>query len=186
MEWNVRVRAVLAAYDELSDEEKDQFRLAAGISQHAAVRTKEPGRRSTVDMSEGTHPGQVQPIVRNLMKTLLEDHPSLLTETDIEDLTNRDYTQNILGLQLGGFSLLRRKEAGRTGSNNDRHNRFYAKLYADRFYVCSQWWRDDHLDNAKSLLRLVVEIAHRTPDHPGIPDLERYTRALENYIGRTA
>ncbi len=186
LEKNESVRAALTAYQELAEEEKALFRLAAAITQDAAVRTREPGRQSTVDMSEGTQPGQVQPIVRNLMKTLLEDHPSLLTETDIENLTNRDYTQNILGLKLAGFSLLRRKEAGRRGSNNDRYNRFYSKLYADRFYVCSQWWRDDHLANAKSLLRLVEEIAHRTPSHPGIPDLERSARALENYIGRTA
>ena len=118
------------------------------------------------------------------MKTLLEDHPSLLTETDIENLMSRDYTQSILGLQLGGFPLLRRGEAGRRGSANDGQSRYYAKLYGGRFYVCSQWWRDDHLDNAKSLLKFVEELASRNPNHTGIRELERHGRTLREYIGR--
>ena len=186
LQRNERVRAAAAAYEELAEEEKALFRLAVGISQDAAVRTRQPGSRSIADMSEGTQPGRVQPIVRNLMKTLLEDHPSLLTETDVQNLMSRDYTQNILGLQLGGFPHLRRREAGRRGSNNDRHNRFYAKLYADRFYVCSQWWLNDHLDNAKSLLRFVDQFANRDPNHIGIPELERHMKSLRDYINRSA
>ena len=185
LERNERVRAVLIAYEGLAEEEKALLRLAAAISQDAAERTGEPERRSTSDMSEDT-PGKVQPIVRGLMKTLLEDHPSLLTETDIENLTDRDYTQNTLGLHLAGFPLLRRREARRRGSDSDRHNRFYAKLYAGGFYVCSQWWRDEHLDNARSLLRLVEDLADRYPDHPGTTDLERHGKALMDYIGRTS
>ena len=118
------------------------------------------------------------------MKTLLEDHPSLLTEADIENLMNRDYVQNTLGLQLGGFPFLRRREVGRRGSDNDRHNRLYAKLYGGRFFVCSQWWRDDHFDNARSLLRFVDQLAGRNPNHPGIPELERHGTALREYIDR--
>lgn len=119
------------------------------------------------------------------MKALLEDHPSLLTETDVENLMDRDYTQHILGLRIAGFSLLRPREAGRRGSDNDGQDRYYAKLYGGRFYVCSQWWRDDHLDNARSLLRLVEEIAERNRDHPGTTDLERHKAALTGYLGRT-
>ena len=129
---------------------------------------------------------RVQPIVQNLMKSLLEDHPSLLTETDIANLMDREYTQTILGLRLAGFPLLRRREAGRRGSDSDGQSRFYAKLYAGRFYVCSQWWKDHHLVNAKGLLRFVGELAGRDPDHLGIPVLERHMRALEEYIDRNA
>lgn len=184
LQRNERVRAAVAAYEELAEEEKALFRLAAGISQDSAARTREPVRRSTSDLSEGTQPVGIQPIARDLMKTLLEDHPALLTETDIENLLNRDYTQNILGLQLGGFPLIRRREAGRRGSDNDRHYRFYTKLYGGRFYVCSQWWRADHLDNAKSLLRFVEQLAGRGPNHSGISELERHRRALREYIER--
>lgn len=105
LQRNERVRAAVAAYEELAEEEKALFRLAAGIGQDAAVRIRETGRRSTGEMNEGNPPRRIQPIARDLMKRLLEDHPSLLTETDIQNLLNRDYTQNILGLQLGGFPL---------------------------------------------------------------------------------
>ena len=184
LQRNERVRAAVAAYQELAAEEKATFRLAVGIGQDAADRTREPERRSTGDVSEGNPPSRIQPIARDLMKTLLEDHPSLLAETDIENLLNRDYTQNILGLQLAGFPLLRRREAGRRGSANDGQSRYYGKLYAGRFYVCSQWWRDDHLDNARSLLRFMDGIADRNPTHPGISDLERHRKALREYIDR--
>ena len=183
---NERVRAVVTAYEQLAEDEKILFRLAAGISQNAAGGDREPGRRSIIERSEGIPTGRVQPIVRQLMKTLLEDHPSLLTETDIANLMNRDYTQRTLGLRLGGFPLLRRRETGRNGSDNDERHRFYAKLYGGRFYVCSQWWKDDHISNARSLLQFVGEIIDRDPDHPGTPVLERHRKALGEYIGRAA
>ena len=129
-------------------------------------------------------PTRCNPIVQNLMRSLLEDYSSLLTETDIANLMDRDYTQKILGLRLAGFSLLRRREAGRKGSDSDSQDRFYAKLYSGRFYVCSQWWKDYHLANARGLLRFVGELAGRDPDHPGVPVLERHMRALGDYIDR--
>ena len=83
------------------------FRLAAGISEDTAAVAREPGQRSRSQENEGNQPDRLQPLVRDLMKTLLEDHTSLLTETDLANLMDRDHTQNILGLQLGGFPLLR-------------------------------------------------------------------------------
>ena len=184
LERNGRVRAALTAYEEMTEEEKALFRLAAGISQDAAVTTRRTGQRVSKEETGQTQPARLQPLVRGLMKTLLEDHPSLLTETDIESLMDRDYTQHILSLQLGGFPLLRRREAGRRGSDNDGQSRYYAKLYGGRYYVCSQWWRDDHLDNARTLLRFINAIADRNPVHPGISDLDRHREALEEYSGR--
>ena len=146
---------------------------------------REPGHRP-VKRSEGTQLDRVQPLVQDLMKSLLEDYPSLLTETDIENLMDRDYCQKTLGLQLGGFPLLRGREAGRKGSDNDGQDRFYAKLYAGRLYLCSQWWRDDHLSNARSLLRFVGETVGRDQNHPGIPDLEQHMEALRDYIDRNS
>ena len=186
LEGNERVRAAVRAYEELSEDERILFRLATGISQDATVRLREPGRRSSSDRSGGNHPDTVQPLVRDMMKSLLEDYSSLLTDADISNLMDRDYCQKALGLQLGGFPLLRSIEAGRIGSDNDGQDRFYAKLYAGRFYLCSQWWRDDHLSNAKSLLRFVGEIADRNSNHPGMPDLERHLKALRDYIGRNS
>ena len=185
LERNERVRKALTAYQELDEAEQALFRLAAGISQDTAGIAREPGQPPSRDGNEGTQPRQVQPLVRDLMKTLLEDYSSLLTEEDRHNLTERDYTQNILGLQLGGFPLLRRREQGTKGSDSDRQSRFYAKLYAGRFYVCSQWWRNDHLDNARSLLRFAGELAGRNPDHPGVPALDRHIKVLRDYIDRS-
>ena len=78
-----RVRAAVAAYQELAEGEKALFRLAAGISQDGADGAREPSPRPSNEGNEGTQPDQVQPIVQNLMKALLEDHPSILTEKDI-------------------------------------------------------------------------------------------------------
>ena len=185
LERNERVRKALTAYQELDEAEQALFRLATGIVQDTVSRARKPRQPPGEDGNEGTQPRQVQPLMRDLMKTLLEDYPSLLNEKDIDNLTEQDYTQNILGLQLGGFPLLRRWEQGKIGSDSDRRSRFYAKLYAGRFYVCSQWWRDHHLDNARSLLRFAAELAARDPDHPGVPVLERNMKALRDYINRS-
>ena len=185
LERNERVRKALTAYQELDEAEQALFRLATGIVQDTVGRARKPRQPPGRDGNEGTQPRQVQPLMRDLMKTLLEDYPSLLNEKDIHNLTEQDYTQNILGLQLGGFPLLRRREQGRMGSDSDRRSRFYTKLYAGRFYVCSQWWRDNHLDNARSLLRFAAELAGRDPDHPGVPVLERNMKALRDYINRS-
>ncbi len=128
----------------------------------------------------GSRRGELQPIVRNLMKTLLEDHPTLLDETDLRNLMNSDYCKNRLGLQLGNLALLRRVESGREISG---HARYWEKRHGGQFYVCSQWWKDYHLDNAKSLLRFVTELSQSNPEHPGAPPLERHTEALRDYIG---
>ena len=181
LERNARVGALVEEYVRLTDPEKTLFRLAAELSQggvgNIAVR-----RRANNGSMPDIEPGRIQPLVRNLMRTMLEEHPTLLTNTDVRNLMDRDYCQKVLGIYLGGFPLLRRKEAGRKGSENDGGDRYYVKLYAGKFYVCSQWWKDDHLINAESLLRLVTELAERDPDHPGIPALERHKRGLKDYI----
>ena len=79
LERNDRVRAVLAAYEEMTEEEKALFRLAAGISQDSAVTARRTGQRASKEETCQPQPDRLQPLVRNLMKTLLEDHPSLLT-----------------------------------------------------------------------------------------------------------
>ena len=147
----------------------------------------EPFRNST-EITQSTRirqigPGKIQPLVKSLMKTLLEDYPTLLDEADMHNLLNREFCKNKLGLDLGGFALLRKMEDGRKGSENDRNDRYYVKLYAGRFYVCSQWWKDEHLSNAINLLRFVDELAERNPNHPGVPALEFHKRLFQEYIG---
>ena len=200
-----KVRAVIDAYSELSESEKLLFRLAARVSLDADAQSerRRPAAGAINDSpgavydspdaavksdrpanNQPTNAPQIQPLVRNLMKTLLEDYPTFLSDTDINNLMNRDYNQKILGLQLGGFPLLRKRESGRMGSESDSQERYYAKLYAGKFYVCSQWWKKDHYSNARSLLRFVDDIADRHLAHPGIPALEGHKKALSDYIAQ--
>ena len=123
---------------------------------------------------------QLQPLVRNLMKTLLEDFPTLLDDADKRNLMNPDYCEKGIGLRIGGFALLCNMETGRHVSG---HSRYWAKLYAGRFYVCNNWWKSDHFHNAKSLLRFATELMQRKSDHPGAPALERHKKELRDYIG---
>lgn len=200
-----KVRAVLNAYAGLSESEKLLFRLAAGVSLDVDAKSgmRRPIAGPTGDSPDAvrvspdaavksdvptytppTNARRIQPLVQSLMKTLLEDYPTFLSDTDINNLMNRDYIQKILGLQIGGFPLLRKMESGRRGSVNDRKMRYYAKLYAGKFYVCKEWWKKDHLYNARSLLQFVNELADRHPAHPGIPALERHKKALSDYIAQ--
>ena len=168
-----KVRAAIDAYAELSESEKLLFRLSAGVSLDADAKSERrrpaagaindspdavkdsPDAAVESDRPASTSPTkapQIQPFVRNLMKTLLEDYPTFLSDTDISNMMDRDYIKKILRLKLGSYPLLRKKESGRMGSESDRHMRYYVKVYAGKFYVCSQWQEDDHLFNARNLL----------------------------------
>ena len=124
--------------------------------------------------------GKLQPLVSGLMKTLLEDHPTLLDTSDRSGLLDPDYCKRSMGLKIGNFALLRNSNMGRHVSG---HSRYWAKQYAGEFYVCSEWGKSNHLSNAQSLLRFVTELAQRQQEHPGIHALEEHVQALHNYIG---
>ncbi len=166
---NPEVRALVSAYEELAEEDKALFKLAVEYGQATADNRVEDRR-------------QLQPLVRRLMRTLLEDYPTILDNADIRNLMNRDYCKNSLSLELSGFPLLRRVEVGRKGSDNDSHDRYWAKQYARKFYVCNKWWSVHHLTNAQSLLQFVTQLAERNPDHPGVPALEHHKQVLQDYI----
>ena len=182
LERNERVGALVEEYTKLTELEKALFRLAAGISEDAMGNVSGHRLWTEKEPSSAIQPSLIQPLAQSLMKTLLDDYPALLTDNDIRNLMNRDYCQRTLGLKLGGFPLLRRREAGRKGSDNDQNDRYYAKLYASKFYVCSQWWKNDHPSNARSLLRFVTKLVEMNPNHPGVPALEHHKRAFQKYV----
>ena len=126
-----------------------------------------------------SEPGQIQPLVRSLMKTLLEDSPSLLTQRDLRHLMDSDYCKNELGLKLG-YALLRRQKDGRQGK--DGRNRYYVDLYDGRYYVCSQWGRTYHCHNAASLLRFVKTLIDRQARSPDVAALEKHQAAFRDYL----
>ena len=147
--------------------------------------TRRKPRRTATAASAGpaTERGSLQPLVRNLVQTLLEDYPDLLDDADLRNLMDSDYCKNTLGLQIGNFPLLRRQTDGRQGSATDTQDRYYLRAYAGRFYVCSQWWKAHHCSNAQSLLQFVDDLIRRKPDDPGAPALERCRQELREYVG---
>ena len=116
--------------------------------------------------------GWLQPIVRGLMETLLEDHPTLLTHAEISGLTKPDYCKNVLKLKLP-FPLLS------NGRMIHGYPRYWAKRYGG-FYVCSQWQKDHHHHNALMLRRFVERIVDSNPGHPGAHGMKKHGEALKN------
>ena len=127
-----------------------------------------------------TPSGQLQPLVRGLMRTVLEDHPDLLGETDLRNMMDGELCRGELGLQLGGFPLLRRVEEGRMENG---HPRYWSKVYGDEFYVTNNWWQAHHLENSWALARFVEGLVRRRLDHPTVPELEQHRAALERFAG---
>ena len=175
---NPHVKVLVEEYARLTELDRTLFRVAAGISQHSTGNFAERCRTSGRPPS-ATEPGKIQPLVRDLMKTLLEDYPTILTCTDIRNMMDKDYCKLNLGLRISNFPLLRNMEAGRIIKG---HSRYWDQVYAGKFYVCKEWWKDNHLANAESLLRFVTELAARRLDHPGIPAVERHKKAVGDYI----
>ena len=182
--------ATVADTSELFVRASKLLHLAEAVTDAVPAHTRE-SRRVAGDAGRSRHRaaatasisparGRVQPLVRRLMKTLLEDYPTLLDDTDIRNLLNRDYCKTILRLKIGNHALLRKVE---DGTRINGYERYWKDVYADRFYVCSQWGKANHIDNASSLLRFVEGLIERMPADPGIPELKQHRQALCNYIG---
>ena len=104
--------------------------------------------------------GEFQKIVATLMRTLLEEHPTLLGRKEIESLLDAEYCKDVLGLSLSNHALLRHRNQGRMVQGRSR---YWAHVYAGEFHVCSQWWKDHHQANARALKRFVSALARRRP-----------------------
>ena len=126
--------------------------------------------------------GAFQGIVETLMRTLLEDHPTLLSEREVSLLMDAEYCKGVLGFNIANFALLRHRDQGHMVQG---HARYWKHVYAGEFYVCSQWWKDHHPTNAAALSRFAAGIAERRPSHPGTLALHRHIAALDAYV-RTA
>ena len=121
--------------------------------------------------------GEVQPLVRALMRTLLVARPALLSDAEKSNLQDNVYCKRGLRLRIGNFSLIRRIELGTTG--NDGRNRYYTDRYGE-FYVCSQWGKSYHCANAKSLLAWVEDLIARKPEHADA--LRPHAQAFRDYL----
>ncbi len=121
----------------------------------------------------------LQDLVRGLMKTLLEESPTLLEDADLRNLMDYWYCSRHLSLKIGNHALIRERQQG---IKINGHGRYWAHLYAGRFYVCSQWWKSDSTHNANSLLRFLGEIARSKPNHPDLPKLDRHVASFREFI----
>lgn len=140
-----------------------------------------PRQESTPSASDtlGNESDQIQPLVRNLMQTLLDDSPSLLTERERRNLMDQDYCRDELDLKIDGLPLLRNQEEGVEISG---HARYWTKVYGGRYLVTNNWWRRAHLHNAESLLSWVKELIRRNAGQPGVAELESCRAAFQNYL----
>ena len=120
---------------------------------------------------------KLQPLVQDLMNTLLVGYPPLLDETGKRKLLDREYCKRVVGLQIGNLPLLRRVE---DEPFSDKR-RYYADPYGG-FYVCSQWWKSHHVDNARSLLKFVTELSEKMAGKPNVAQLTIHENAFRDYI----
>ncbi len=118
LEENPKVQAVVSAYEELTETEKALFRMGAGISLDTTVNIREHRHRTNDGMDSGNGDGEIQPLVKNLMKTLLEDQLTLLNDVDQRNLMDAGYCKSNLYLRIGNFALLRRRENGKFTARN--------------------------------------------------------------------
>ena len=124
--------------------------------------------------------GRIQPLVQNLMETLLEDFPTLLDDADEHNMMDKERCKKVLGLRIGNHPLLRLQKEGREVGGQGR---YYRTIYGGKFHLCSQWGKAYHLENARSLHRLVIGLIEKRVGHPGLTALEGHRVALQNYIG---
>ncbi len=121
----------------------------------------------------------LQDIIRDLMRTLLEGYPGLLTDEDLRNLEDMDYCQHTMGFRGTGVPILRPIELGPKVSG---HNRYWTKPYDGRYFVSKEWWATHHSHNADSLLRWVEQLINRELAHPGSDALRRHRDELQLYL----
>ena len=114
--------------------------------------------------------GKIQPLVEDLMRTLLVAHPALLSDAEKRDLQDNVYCKSKLRLRIGNFALIRRTALSR---------RYWADRYGG-FYVCSQWGKSYHRANAQGLLAWVEDLIERKPDHANA--LRPHAQAFRDYL----
>ena len=142
--------------------------IGYGVGQRpGAQRTRSNERQSSTVR-------EFQPLVRNLMQTLLVDAPELLSDDAKRGLQAKEYCQE-LGLKMS-LPLLRKVDCG---PKVNGRNRYWTSSFGE-FYVCSQWSYHSH--NARKLLDFVEELTVRNEGRRGTEILQRHAEAFRGYI----
>ena len=121
----------------------------------------------------------LQNVVQDLMKTLLEECPTLLDDDDLRDLMDNDHCKNVLSLKISNYALLRERERG---YQINGYGRYWTNVYGNRFYVCSQWGKSNHRYNANSLLNFLDRLERNKPNHADIANLDAHRSRLHDLV----
>lgn len=133
--------------------------LLAGGSRIGARQRRASTTASSVRTAGAAESGEtLQDIVRDLMRTVLEDFSEAL---DGEMIDLLETSKNPLGLKIGNHALIRRV---RDGTLVAGHNRYWTRPYGGQWFVCSQWWKDDHPHNARRLAAWVETLVDGMED----------------------
>ena len=126
---------------------------------------------------------EFQKLVEQLMETLLVRCPDLFGSSDKSDLEGR-------GLKIPK-ALLRPVEEGfkvwEYSSAEGKHverARYWNEPFGD-YYVCSQWWKENHKHNAEKLLEFVKNLIERNATHPDVQELDKHRQDFETYLRST-
>ena len=117
----------------------------------------------------------LQDIVRDLMHIVLEDLPETL---DAETIRHLETAKNPLRLKIGNHTLLRKFSEGPTISG---YLRYWAEPFAERWYVCKEWSKQNHRHNAGALSAWVASLVSGA-DEPAARDrLQGIADRLSSY-----
>lgn len=172
------VRKALAKTDSVADTSE----LFARSVKLLNLSTEAGAATTTTHPDGGDERATLQDLVRGLMRTLLEDCPALLGKTKLGHLMDPQYCKRELSLRIGGQALLRETSQGR---HVNGYARYWRSPYGDKFFVCSQWWRQDHRHNATGLLAFLDELSRENADHPERHKLDRHERDLRKFVRDT-
>ena len=176
------VQPTLAKADSVADTAELFVRSTKLFNLSSDQTTRAPNARKLSAPTERANPGtysKVQPLVQDMMRTLLQECPMILDDRGLQNLMDSDYCKNKLSLKIGNHALLREQQHGRSING---HSRYWKDIYAGKFYVCSQWWKDDHTHNANSLLQFLNELVRSKPNHPDLPKLDAHIARFRAFI----
>lgn len=111
---------------------------------------------------------QIQPLIREILGVLL----NILPEEEVNNLMSNDYCKNTVGLKIGGFPLIK--------TEREPTIRYWRDQIAG-YYVCSQWWREHHIHNARAFRDYLKNMRQ---DSPHKQRLDLLISQLEEYLTR--
>ena len=130
--------------------------LRAGKLMHIADKSvRKMANGDSAERDGGTHPNpRLQPIICNIMKTLLEENP--LPSEAIEKLMDLNYCHE-QGFAIS-FPILSQQ---RFVSGQPR---YYAQHYPGGYYLSSEWAQRQHVHNANAFIRYLERLRRKHAD----------------------